>query len=107
LLHLPDCQPFFFSGNHYERFYVAEYTFSTIRKVLESVFEHAKNSLDVRFNVLLPPIIHTFLNWITKKKGMSKSAFIRQLLQEQMDKYPQFKLNNPSEVSRRKGQVLS
>lgn len=88
VLHLPNCEPFFFSGNTDERFFVAEYTYATIPRVLKEVFQYATEALDIRFNLFLSPQMNAYLKLVSKKQGLSRSVFMRQLLQEHMKQHP-------------------
>lgn len=90
IMHLNGCEPFFFSGNKYDRFYVCEYNLNNIQAVLTEAIEYAKDSMDIRFNLFLPPKINSYLKWITKRENMNRSVFVRHLLQEHMKQHPDF-----------------
>jgi hypothetical protein len=90
ILHKPGKEPFFFSGNLDDRFLVVEYTMDTIKDVLKSCFDYAKDVMDIRFNLFLSPQMNSYLKQVSKLEHTTCSNFMRNLLKEHMDKHPEF-----------------
>lgn len=86
LLYIEGVNPYFAGGVQDEKLQVLPYTLETIKKTLEYAIKEAKNQMDSRFTLLLPPKIVNFLNKISKKRKIPKSVFIRNLIEEKMEK---------------------
>lgn len=78
--------PHFFAGTDNEKMILREYTVETAKSVIESSIEDAKHMADKRFNFFISPSLLTYLENASKKKGITKSTFIRNLILEHMKK---------------------
>jgi hypothetical protein len=86
-------EPFFFSGNTYERLLLVEYTLESIKENLTQALSYASDLLDTRFNLFLSPQMNSYLKWITKRNRTNRSTYIRQLLQNEIKQHPEFQAN--------------
>lgn len=63
-----------------------EYTLDGLKEVLADAFEFANELLTTRFTMLMPPELTRFLDEISKKEGIPRSEFIRDLIAVEMKK---------------------
>jgi hypothetical protein len=82
LLHLPEKEPFFFSGIKKENLQIIEYTLETLTEKLECALEYCSNKTQVRFNLMLSPDLNNFLEETAREEAIPKSILIRRLLSE-------------------------
>lgn len=69
------------------KIYIVEYSnLEDLSELLVDYLELALDKTESRFNFYLPPSISNYLKWISKKHNKSKSAFVRDMLQEMMSK---------------------
>lgn len=61
-----------------------EYEHHNLEKLLRHAITYAIENLESRFNFFLPQEINTYLKWMSKKKQLSKSAVVREVLREHM-----------------------
>ncbi|MCX6732629.1 MAG: hypothetical protein NTV98_03760 [Candidatus Roizmanbacteria bacterium] len=80
ILYLNDNTPQFISGINEDKLIVKKYTEATLTQVVNSAFEEAKHLQDKRFNFFISPDLLTYLEKASKKEGITKSTFIRNLL---------------------------
>jgi hypothetical protein len=80
ILYLNENTPQFISGINEDKLIVRKYTESTLSEVVTNAFEEAKHLQDKRFNFFISPYLLTYLEKASKKDGISKSTFIRNLL---------------------------
>lgn len=86
LLYLKGSNPMFFKGIKSDRLQLYEYKIKDLREVLEDAIKTAKDSIDIRFTFFITPKIVRFLSFISKKKKIPRAVFLRQLLEESMQK---------------------
>lgn len=79
-------KPYMLGGMESKRLIKLSYNFSNLKEVLKYGFEEAKEMIETRFTLLLPPEIVNFLNKISKKKRIPRSVFIRNLIEREMEK---------------------
>lgn len=70
----------FLNGIHDENLNIVEYKEDTLIRQLEVACQKAKKNTDKRFNFFASPDILNYLNKKTKTMGITKSAFIRNLI---------------------------
>ncbi len=66
------------------RVQVVEYTIKDLNNVLADALAVARDLLETRFTMLMPANLIKFLNAMSDKKGMSRSEYIRQLIEREM-----------------------
>ena len=77
--------PIFLRGIDDDKLIIASYNEDNLEEVLTDCLGDAKEQMDTRFTLLLPPKIVSFLNQVSKKKKIPKSVFIRKLIEEKME----------------------
>lgn len=82
LLHQPSVKPFYFSAIQNDRLQIVEYTVHNIDNVIRDAIEYAKDSLDIRFNLMINSEINEYLKWASKKTHVARSSFVRNLILE-------------------------
>jgi len=83
-LYLKDNIPFFLEGINEEKLIVKSYNDSTLETVISEAIEEAKNQSDKRFNFFINPSLLLYLEEASKKNGVTKSTFIRNLILDHM-----------------------
>lgn len=86
VLYLKGHIPHFFAGTENDKMILREYTVNTAKSVIETCIEDAKHMADKRFNFFISPSLLTYLEGASKKNGITKSTFIRNLILEHMRK---------------------
>ena len=81
-LYLPNNTLYFLAGSDDDLLIIKSYTKDTLKKVLQEIFDEARNITDKRFNFFISPSLLTYLNDVSKNQGITKSTFIRNLLLE-------------------------
>ncbi len=61
---------------------VYEYTYETIRTVIDNAFTYMEPHLDKRFTIIFPAHLLAKVEEITKRKKIPKSVYIRQLIEK-------------------------
>ncbi|MCX8034770.1 MAG: TIR domain-containing protein [Candidatus Dojkabacteria bacterium] len=65
---------------------VKKYTTSTLEMRLSEALEEARNLMQTKFLLILPPHIDQYLEWNVKRNGLSKADVTRQALETIMSK---------------------
>lgn len=68
-----------------------EYDMDTLEKTLIKAVEHAKESLDIRFNFFISPQINSYLDWISGTKRIPRAVYLRDLLEREMEKNKEYR----------------
>lgn len=89
-LHLPGHYPLFAAGNEDEKLQVVEYSKDQITLSLRTALDYAAAQSDVRFNFFISPIIGQYLDWISRNKKIPRSVYLRNLIEEDMVKNPEY-----------------
>lgn len=84
-------EPSFFMPQHDSRVVWLGYTPETLEEMLAEALEYVSLQQDVRFNLLLPANLNSYLDYICREKSVSKSHFIRELIREHMNQHGLFK----------------
>lgn len=63
----------------------AKYNLNNLREILEDFFNRNKNGLAVKFNIVLTKEIDNYLDWASFTYKISKSEFIRKIIQKYMN----------------------
>ena len=80
VLYLEENIPHFLAGIESEKLFVASYTEETLKEVLKRTIDRARDMRDARFNFFISPSLLTYLEETSKKLGVTKSTFIRNLI---------------------------
>jgi len=80
--------PNFLLGLESVKFQLVEYNKETLPSALKAAIKKASFHTDKRFNFYISPDMLAYLNVVTKKQSITKSTFIRNLIQE-------YRKNNP------------
>lgn len=79
---LEDHKPPFLVGLDDEKFQLVEYSKENLIDSLKTAIKKADLIADKRFNFFISPILLSYLNKISKQLGITKSTFIRNLIEE-------------------------
>ena len=80
VLFLKDHTPFFLAGLKDEKLIMKEYDAFNLEKVLLKCLDDAKNLRDKRFNFFLNDEMLRYIEEASKKEGVNKSTFLRNLV---------------------------
>ena len=83
-LHRPGKYPVFSKGIETPLLQILEYDEYNLDKTLKDAIQFAMDNLETRFNVYLSQEISQYLSWFAKKKKLSKSAVVREVLRYHM-----------------------
>ncbi len=86
VLYLEDNNPYFLDGVENEKLILSSYTSKSIHKVLTECFEIAQKKKEQRFNFFLSPDLLIHLEEASKKKGVTKSMYVRSLIEKDREK---------------------
>ena len=81
-VYLEDHQPSFLTGLKDEKFQLIEYNKKNLIDLLKDGIKKADLMTDKRFNFFISPTLLTYLNKVSKQLGITKSTFIRNLIEE-------------------------
>jgi hypothetical protein len=70
---------------------IMEYDDTNMKEVVEKALKKASGLIDVRFNFFVNPKILGYLDWISQKKMIPRSVFLRNLIEREMKKDKEFK----------------
>jgi hypothetical protein len=79
-----EIKSYLLSGLDDEKLIVKTYTEKNYKKVLKECLEWAKERRDKRFNFFISPKLLDYLEQVSKKNGITKSKFIRDLIVDHM-----------------------
>lgn len=74
--------PYFILGANDEKLILKSYNLENLKTVLKDAIEKASTLADKRFNFFISPSLLTYLNENSRKQGITKSTFIRNLILE-------------------------
>lgn len=80
LLYLKDNVPYFIEGIEHEKLIVRSYTDTTLQKVLSECLELSHKKREQRFNFFINTELLNYLEGASKKSGLTKSVYIRNLI---------------------------
>lgn len=82
-----DNPPYFLLGAEDEKLVVRTYKPENVKQVLKEIMEQADQKRDKRFNFFISPELLTYLEDASNKQNITKSTFIRNLIQDHRKKY--------------------
>lgn len=89
-LYKKETKPVFIGGIINPKLFLVEYDESNLEEIVKETFRKIMKLIDVRFNFFVNPKILTYLDWVTSKKKMPKSVFLRNLINKEMKKDKEF-----------------
>ena len=69
-----------------EKLQIIHYDNKNLKRKLEKAIKNALETVDVRFNFFITPQLLSYLDWISSKKRIPRSVFIRSLIENDMNK---------------------
>lgn len=90
-LHKAESKPIFIGGIVDQKLFLVEYNNENVEEVIKTTLKKVAALVDVRFNFFVSPKILTYLDWITQKRMIPKSVFLRNLIEREMKKEKDFK----------------
>ncbi len=84
LLHQHGYDPIFINPFHSKRLIKSEYDLQSLPEVLDWTLDEVESISNRRFTFFISPEIDEYLTQVVKKKGLSRSEFIRILIEGEM-----------------------
>jgi len=84
ILYYKDCVPFFLTGAEDDKLIVESYDEKSLQKVLKNSLIKAREKRDKRFNFFLSPKLLQYIDEGSKKRGITKSKLLRDMIVEHM-----------------------
>ncbi|KKR33828.1 MAG: hypothetical protein UT63_C0011G0010 [Candidatus Gottesmanbacteria bacterium GW2011_GWC2_39_8] len=83
-LFLEEHDPHFLEGIEEDKLIIRSYTDTSLPKIIKESLNIARNKKDKRFNFFVTPNLLTYLEKESKKRNITKSTFIRNLIFDHM-----------------------
>jgi hypothetical protein len=90
-LHKKEHTPVFINGISDPKLIISEYTEENVEEIMEKALKKASSLIDVRFNFFVNSKILSYLDWVSQKKMLPRSVFLRNLIEHEMKKDKEFK----------------
>lgn len=91
VLHVPGESSSLLEGRKDERLQMVTYDIDSLKEKLDRAMEEAGKLMDVRFNFFVNPQILSYLDWVSQKKMLPRSVFLRNLIEREMKKDKEYK----------------
>ncbi|MEX0896394.1 MAG: hypothetical protein WDZ94_05705 [Patescibacteria group bacterium] len=92
----PNMYPFLRSKKN---IYLVDYqTIDELKELVLDYVNYAQHSMFVRYNIMLSQEITSYLKWIARSQGTSRSVFIRDLIRAHMQANPDYRAAASSET---------
>jgi predicted DNA binding CopG/RHH family protein len=88
ILSLKNHRPFFLDQISHEKLIFKTYVEDSLSIAIQEAFAESNLKTDKRFNFFISPNLLIYLNRVSKKLGVTKSTFIRNLIEEYRKKNP-------------------
>jgi len=76
----------FLNGIHSDKLFLVEYTDENIIETVKDSIDYAKDQSDTRFNFFLPPSLMSYMDWISEKRKIPRSVYLRELIERDREK---------------------
>lgn len=90
-LHKKEHVPVFIKGINDSKLIISEYDGENVESVIKESFKKATSLVDVRFNFFVSPKILSYLDWVSQKRMIPRSVFLRNLIEHEMKKDKEFR----------------
>jgi len=88
-----DDVPTIFKAIRDEKFIIVSYDEldSSLERALKRAIKKAQKTVDIRFNFFISPEIARYLDWLSKYKRIPRSVYLRDLIENEMEKNTEYK----------------
>lgn len=90
-LHKKEHMPVFIKGISDPKLIICEYNEENVDQVMKEALVKANGLIDVRFNFFVNSKILNYLDWVSQKRMIPRSVFLRNLIEHEMKKDKEFK----------------
>lgn len=70
------------------------YEKKSLENTLKDILERASHESYDKFSITIPPSLQSYLEWVSKRKKVSRATFLRSLIEEKMRRDTQYRLAN-------------
>jgi hypothetical protein len=91
-LHKQEHAPNFIKGISDPKLIISEYDEKNVEEVLEKSLKTATGLIDVRFNFFVNSKILNYLDWVSQKRMVPRSVFLRNLIEHEIKKDKEYKI---------------
>ncbi len=76
----------FLNGLHSDKLFLVEYTDENLVETVKDSIDYAKDQSDTRFNFFLPPSLMSYMDWISEKRKVPRSVYLRELIERDRER---------------------
>jgi len=91
-LHKQEHAPNFIKGISDLKLIICEYDEKNVDEILEKSLKTATGLIDVRFNFFVNSKILNYLDWVSQKRMVPRSVFLRNLIEHEIKKDKEYKI---------------
>lgn len=91
-LHKKEHMPNFIKGIGDSKLIISEYDEKNVEEILEKSLKTATGLIDVRFNFFVNSKILNYLDWVSQKRMIPRSVFLRNLIEHEIKKDKEYKI---------------
>jgi len=91
-LHDKEHVPSFIKGIDNSKLIISEYNEDDVEQTIKDALKKANSLIDVRFNFFVSPKILNYLDWVSQKRMLPRSVFLRDLIEKEIKKDKEFKI---------------
>lgn len=91
-LHKQEHAPNFIKGISDPKLIISEYDEKNVEEILEKSLKTATGLIDVRFNFFVNSKILNYLDWVSQKRMVPRSVFLRNLIEHEIKKDKEYKI---------------
>ena len=91
VLHIKGRVPVLLLGLNTNKLRIVEYSLPELSHILETNIDGLSHLSDTRFNFFISKSIVSYLDWIARKRRLPRAVYLRQLINKEMRKYPEFR----------------
>jgi hypothetical protein len=90
-LHKKEHMPVFIKGISDPKLIISEYSEESVEQIMKEDLIKANGLIDVRFNFFVNSKILNYLDWVSQKRMIPRSVFLRNLIEHEIRKDREFK----------------
>ncbi len=76
----------FLNGLHSDKLFLVEYDDGNVAETVKDSIDYAKDQSDTRFNFFLPPSLMSYMDWISEKRKVPRSVYLRELIERDRER---------------------
>lgn len=73
-----------------DKFQMVDYRLDEVDQAVADAITYATNQADTRFNFFISPDIGAYMDWLSRVRKLPRAVFLRQIIEQDMAKHPEF-----------------